>query len=155
MPSEISADLKERIVKWYLDPEKEYTMRDIAALADVSLGLVSKTINLYMEHGQVNNPFSRRTGRPRTMDAGDIAYIEAILHANPTLYLDEIQSKLASVRHVHVSLAAISRTLVMLQLTRKQLTKESAERDDQLRTIWEAEMAQYPDPDVFVALDES
>ncbi|KAJ6566207.1 hypothetical protein B0H19DRAFT_858584, partial [Mycena capillaripes] len=61
---------------------------------------VSKTINLYREDGQVNNPFSRRTGRPRKIDAGDIAYIEAILHANPTHYLDEIQSKLASVRHV-------------------------------------------------------
>jgi hypothetical protein len=44
---------------------------------------------------------------------------------------------------------------VNLQLTRKKLSKEAWERDDQLRTIWEAEMAQYVDPEVFIALDES
>ncbi|KAJ6603934.1 hypothetical protein B0H10DRAFT_1821915 [Mycena sp. CBHHK59/15] len=73
----------------------------------------------------------------------------------PPPYLDEIQAKLQSVRDVCVSIASISRTLVMLQLSRKKLTKAAAERDEQLRTIWEAEMAQYPDPNVFVALDES
>jgi len=151
--SSVSSDLKERIVEWYI--EDEYTMREITDLAGVSLGLVHKTIPLHNEYGQVTNPFSQRTGRPRTMNEGDIAYIQEILRANPTLYLDEIQSKLSSVRNVHVSLSMIGRILVNLQLTRKKLSKEAWERDDQLRTIWEAEMAQYPDPEVFIALDES
>ncbi|KAJ7240910.1 hypothetical protein C8J57DRAFT_1143218, partial [Mycena rebaudengoi] len=111
-------------------------MEEVADLAHVSLGLVSKTVNLYLEYGQVNNPFSNRTGRPRTLNEGDTKYIEEILRTDPTLYLDEIQAKLQS-------------------LSRKKLTKAAAERDEQLRTIWEAEMAQYPDPNVFVALDES
>jgi hypothetical protein len=33
--------------------------------------------------------------------------------------------------------------------------KAAAERDEQLCNIWEAMMAEYHDPDVFVALDES
>ncbi|KAJ7488780.1 hypothetical protein B0H11DRAFT_1674212, partial [Mycena galericulata] len=97
MPAEISIDLKKRIVKWYL--EDEHTMEEIVDLAGVSLGLVSKTVNLYLEHGQVNNPSSKRTGRPRTLNDGDRDYIVGILVANPTLYLDEIQSKLQSVRN--------------------------------------------------------
>ncbi|KAJ7715687.1 hypothetical protein B0H16DRAFT_1265674, partial [Mycena metata] len=96
MPERLSSDLKDRIVKWYFDDN--LTMRDIVSLADVSLGLVSKTITLYCEYGQVTNPNSRRTGRPRLLSDGDENYIRAILAANPTLYLDEIQSKLASVR---------------------------------------------------------
>ncbi|KAJ7230134.1 hypothetical protein GGX14DRAFT_485920, partial [Mycena pura] len=48
-------------------------------------------------------------GRPCTLNEGGIAYIQEILCANPTLYLDEIQSKLASVRNVHVSLSLIGR----------------------------------------------
>ena len=33
--------------------------------------------------------------------------------------------------------------------------KAAAEHDEELRMIWEADMAQYTNPDVFVALDES
>lgn len=153
MPTAVSSDLKERIVQWY--HEDTYTMQDIATLARVSIGLVSKTIRLHREFGQVVNPFSRRTGRPRTLNDGDLDYLAAILLANPGLYLDELHFKLGSVRNVHVSISVISRALVELQLTRKKITKTAAERDEQLRTIWEADMAQYLDPDVFVALDES
>ncbi|KAJ7933533.1 hypothetical protein B0H13DRAFT_1523075, partial [Mycena leptocephala] len=152
-PSEISSDLKERIVKWYLQDGQ--TMEEIRDLAGVSLGLVHKTIELHRKYGQVTDPFSKRTGRPPTLNAADLRYLEAILEANSTLYLDEIQSKLSTVCRVHVSILVISRALVDLQLNRKKLTKAAAERDDQLCTLWEADMAQYTDPDVFVALDES
>ncbi|KAJ7106641.1 hypothetical protein C8R44DRAFT_805608 [Mycena epipterygia] len=58
MSAEISVDLKERIIKWYLDDE--YTMEEIVDLAGVSLGLVSKTDNLFRDYGQVTNPLSNR-----------------------------------------------------------------------------------------------
>ncbi|KAJ7114389.1 hypothetical protein C8R44DRAFT_676254, partial [Mycena epipterygia] len=92
MSAQISVDLKECIIKWYLDDE--YTMEEIVDLAGVSLGLVSKTVNLFRDYGQVTNPLSNRTGRPRIMNEGDLRYIEEILRVNPTLYIDEIQSKL-------------------------------------------------------------
>ncbi|KAJ7640206.1 hypothetical protein B0H17DRAFT_859244, partial [Mycena rosella] len=94
-------------------------------------------------------------GRPSTLKADDALYLEEILHANLTLYLDELQSKLQFVREVYVSLVTISHAMVQLQLSQKKLTKVAAERDEQLHMIWEADMAQYKDPDVFVALDES
>ncbi|KAJ6559041.1 hypothetical protein DFH09DRAFT_845754, partial [Mycena vulgaris] len=95
----ISIDLKERIIGWYTGEDK-YTMEEIVDLADVSIGLVSNTVNLYRQYGQVTNPFSHCTGCPRIMNEGDFHYIEEILRVNPTLYIDEIQSKLESVREV-------------------------------------------------------
>ncbi|KAJ7442060.1 hypothetical protein B0H11DRAFT_1663362, partial [Mycena galericulata] len=101
MAPEISLELKELIVKWYNDPDDERTMQQIADLADVSIGLVSKTINLHRTYGQVTNPFGRRPGHPygsSTLNDGDLAYLTEILRVNNTLYLDELQSKLATVR---------------------------------------------------------
>ncbi|KAJ7936230.1 hypothetical protein B0H13DRAFT_1464648, partial [Mycena leptocephala] len=60
-------------------------------LAGVSIGLVSKTVDLYRKYGQVTNPFAHKSGRPSTLDQGDLRYLEEILLANPTLYLDELQ----------------------------------------------------------------
>ncbi|KAJ7491791.1 hypothetical protein B0H11DRAFT_1718532, partial [Mycena galericulata] len=91
MAPEISSDLKELIVKWYLDDTQKRTMQQIADLAGVSLGLVSKTINNHRQYGQVNNPFSHRGGRPKTLNDGDHDYLAEIVRVNPTLYLDELQ----------------------------------------------------------------
>ncbi|KAJ7455844.1 hypothetical protein FB451DRAFT_969468, partial [Mycena latifolia] len=80
---------RQLIVKWYFEDKR--TMQEIGDLADVSLGLVSKTINLYHNYGQVTNPFRNRTGRPRTLNDADLRYLEEIVHANPALSLDELQ----------------------------------------------------------------
>ncbi|KAJ7224685.1 hypothetical protein GGX14DRAFT_651376 [Mycena pura] len=132
MVAAFSSDLKNLIVRWYF--EDEYTMEDIAALARLQIRLGVALPNL---------------------DVGDMRFLDAIYEANPTLYLDEAQQKLASVRNVHVSISTVSRALAGLQLTRKKLTKAAMERDDELRTLWEASVAQYTDPDVFIALDET
>ena len=78
-----------------------------------------------------------------------------ILDANPGLYLDEIQDKLATVRNLHVSIATVTCALQKLDLTHKSTTRAAAQRDEELRTLWEAQMAEYTDPDLFVFLDES
>ncbi|KAJ7083224.1 hypothetical protein C8R44DRAFT_563954, partial [Mycena epipterygia] len=96
MPAAFSSDLKERIVQLYLTGD--HTMEEITILLGVSIGLVSKVVNLYLQHGQVTDPSSKRTGRPKTLDDEDLRYITEILRANSSLYLDEIQSKLESVR---------------------------------------------------------
>ncbi|KAJ6622610.1 hypothetical protein B0H10DRAFT_2214249 [Mycena sp. CBHHK59/15] len=132
MPAEISSGLKDRIVKWCF--EDDYTVQQITNLAGVSLGLISNTIALHRQYGQVTNPFCNRFGRPRILNDGDLAYLAEILR---------------------VSISVIGQALVEMDLSRKKLKKTATERDEQLRTVWEAEMAQYTDPDVFVALDES
>jgi len=153
MTPSLSNDLKLRMVAWYF--EDGLTYRQICEQANCSIGLVSKVIRNFQEHGEVNNPFAKRTGRPPRLEDGDIEYISALLDANPVLYLDEIQRRMESTRNKTLSIAAFARLLVQYGLTRKKIQKSAAERDEELRTIWEADMAQYTDPDVFVALDES
>jgi hypothetical protein len=65
--------------------------------------------------------FSRRSGRKSGLHRDDLLYIEAILDANPSLYLDEIQDTLMSVRSVNVSIPTIARALQHLDLTRKTM----------------------------------
>jgi hypothetical protein len=85
----------------------------------------------------------------------DLTYLQAITTANPSLFLDEMQHKLAAVRDIHVSVATMFRALVALNLSHKLVMKATGERDEQLHNLWETMMAEYPDPDIFVALDES
>ena len=149
----ISDDLKERIVHWYY--QDDMTMEEIRDLAHCSLGLISKVINNYREFGQVRVPFTQWMGRPSTLTDGDLTFLKAILEANPGLYLDEMQEKLAAVRDVHASIATISRTLEHIRMSKKTVTKAAMERDNDVRMAWETMMAEYQDPDLFVALDES
>jgi len=153
MAAAMSVDLKERIVAWYL--QDGLTYRDITKLADCSIGHVSNVMSNFRNFGQVNNPFSCRTGRPSVIQAGDITYISSLLSANPTLYLDELQTRLSTTRDLHLSIATICRLLICHRLTRKHVQKVAAERDVELQGLWEADMAQDMDPGVFVALDES
>ena len=133
-------------------------MREISGLARCSLGVVHKVIQNYREFGEVNNPFARAAqceGRPRYLTNKDISFIGAVIRANPSIYLDELQQKLSVVCNINISLASLSRALRRLNLTQKKITKAAAERDEELRAVWEIMMAQYSDPELFVAIDES
>ena len=149
----LSEDLKRRIVAWYT--EDGMTMAEIAAMASCSIGLVSKVLQLQREFGQVTHPFSRQRCASKIFGRDDYLYLEEIIAANPAIYLDEIQAKFASVRSLFVSISTIARALNDINMTRKKITKQSAERNQRLRNLWEMEMAQYMDPELFVALDES
>ena len=149
----IDKDLKDRIVLLY--KADHLTMETIAAQLRVSASLVSKVLCLHRIYGQVTNPFSNHSGRPSYLNNGDLEYMQAILQANSGLYLDEIQDKLKTVRNVYVSILTITRALQSLNLTWKSTTRAAAQRDEELRTLWEADMAQYTDPELFVFLDES
>jgi hypothetical protein len=65
----------------------------------------------------VKNPFSSRTGHPSQVKTGDIVYLHALLEANPALYLDELQTRLLSVRNINLSIATISQILAQYELT--------------------------------------
>jgi transposase len=153
MPPSLSPDLKERIIKWYF--EDGLTYRDIRDQGRVSLGIISNTIRNYHEFGEVKNPFRRQTGRPSYVNDEDMAFIESTLTANPSIFLDELQKRLYDSRNLDISLATISRAQRSAQYSRKYITKASAERDAELRSVWEIAMAEYTNPDVFIFLDES
>jgi len=52
------------------------------------------------------------------------------------------------------SLTTISRTLTRVQISKRSLSRAAAERKE-LRALWELEVAQLGDPDLFVFVDES
>jgi transposase len=102
MPPRLSKDLKSRIVQCQYF-EDQLTMRDIATQARCSVGLVHNVLSNFREFGTTVNPFKRYTGRSRYLDEEDMLYLTTLLKANPSLYLDELQLKLADARDVHIS----------------------------------------------------
>ena len=42
-----------------------------------------------------------------------------------------------------------------MRILNKAITKAVAKRDKELQTMWDLEMVQYWDPDLFVEIDES
>ena len=85
----------------------------------------------------------------------DVRFVHEVIGAQPAIHLDEIQYKLAAVYGVQVSLATVGRTLSRMGMTQKVLSREANERRKDVRLLWELDMAQYTDLDMFVFLDES
>ena len=110
----MSVDLKERIISWYLNDQLTY--REISVCVNCLIGHISNVMRNHRDFGQVNNPFSSRTGRPPAVKDADIKYIYNLLEANPVLYLHELQSQLLSVQNIHLSIATISRLLAQYKL---------------------------------------
>ena len=104
-----STEMREKMVIWRFEQHK--TAREIAILAGCSESTVYDVLRLHREYGQVNNPFARMKGHARILSQADIHYIHALLQANPSLYLDELQEQLLAARDVDISIATISRTL--------------------------------------------
>jgi transposase len=152
MAPQISQQLRERIVIWRYEEHKKAS--EIALLAGCAESTIYEILRLYRDFGQVNNPYCRQRGRPRTLEQGDMHYIHSILEANPTLYVDEIQQQLFEVRDVDVSIATIFRALRRLAITHKHIAKEASERDELVRATWQAEYGDIP-REAFVWLDES
>lgn len=130
-------------------------MREVARLLSMSLGSVHHIISCYQTFGQVADPRPRFYGRHRALNNDDLSFLHEVTSTRPSIYLDELQYKLAAVRGVQVSLATISRTLARMGLTWKALSREANERNEDVRLLWELDMAQYMDPEMFVFLDES
>jgi hypothetical protein len=68
-------------------------------------------------------PFTQPRSRKRLLDRDDLNYLEAILCAEPGLFLDELQDKLRTVRDIEVSIATLSRTLSRLAITHKSVKR--------------------------------
>jgi hypothetical protein len=129
--------------------------RELACLAGCSIGTISNILHFHYTFGQSTNPFSCQQGRSAMLNAGDMEFLNGLLEREPCLFLDELQDRLYNGRHKQASMATICRSIDKLNISRKRVTKQAAERNEYLRAIWEGEMAQYDDPDQFVFLDES
>ena len=104
-----SNEMREKMVIWQFKEHK--TAAEIARLASCSESTVYDVLRLHREYGQVTNPYAHPRGHPRILQMADIEYIHSLVLANPSLYLDELQEQLLSVRDVDVSLSTISCTI--------------------------------------------
>ena len=145
-------EMREAMVRWRFEQHK--TAFEISKLANCSERTVYDILRLHRDYSQITNPFARSRGRPRILDNGDVEYVHALLQANPTLYLDELQEQLFAARDKDVSLATLSRVIRRLAVTHKRVSKTAAERNELLRATWQAEYSDIP-AEYFVWLDES
>jgi arginine repressor len=82
-------------------------------------------------------------------------YIHTLIKARPSIYLDEIQEELLAKHGVHASLTTISQTLTQMRCSKKSLSQRAMECNEELRTLWELEVAELDDSNLFVFIDES
>ena len=124
MAPPVSLELHERIVVWRY--ELHMPIRDIVRLSNHCDKTVRNVLKIYQEYNQFTGPrapFTQPRGRKRLLDRDDLNYLEAILCAEPELFLDELQDKLRTVRDIEVSIATLSRTLSRLAITHKSVKR--------------------------------
>jgi transposase len=112
MAPHFSKDLRDRVVKWWM--ERGMTYRELALMAGCSIGTIYTILDYHYTygHGQSTNPLSERTGQPRLLDAGDSIFLDQLLERGPMLYLDEILSRLEEARNTSISLATLQHALI-------------------------------------------
>ena len=147
-----SLDLKERVIHSYLQGE---TMGTVAETSRVSLGFVHHVVDLYQRYGQITDPYATPRHGRHIVTTADEGYICALIRASPSIHLDEIQQELDSAHGVFASFSTISRTLARMQISKKSLSRNAVERNEELRTLWELELSQLRDSDLFVFIDGS
>jgi hypothetical protein len=77
-----------------------------------------------------------KTGRTRLLGINNLKYLDELLKVEPLIYLDEVQDKLDEVRWIAVSVVTLQHAIVQLNISRKGVSKEAAERNDYLLGTW-------------------
>lgn len=116
--------LKEQAISLAVVQKK--TPREIADILTIPLATVYTVLRNYCDHSTVSVRSPRLPGRKRVLTPEDLQYIRNLMDANPCLYLDEIQSRLAQF-DCAVSISTISRTIKRLGLSHKQARHEASE----------------------------
>lgn len=152
MAPHLSTEMRSNVVIWRFHQQRP--VADIAQLAHCTETTIYRILRYHRQYGQISNPFARTRGRPRLLSTADLTYLQSVLVANPSLYLDELQEKLLLARNCDISIATISRALRGLALSHKKIAKKAAERNELLRATWQAQYGDIP-AEFFVWLDES
>ena len=119
MTPHTTTEMREHMVVWCSEFGK--TDSEIAAIPGCSERTVREVLRLHREYGVVRNPHAQPCGRRRSLATADLNYLSSLLDANPCLYLDELQSRLATDRDVDVPISTIFRAVQRLALTCRKL----------------------------------
>ncbi|KAF8999397.1 hypothetical protein BDQ17DRAFT_1170589, partial [Cyathus striatus] len=82
----------------------------VARSNKVGLSTVYCLQHLYRETGTVQQK-AVIVGRPRSLDALDVAFLESCIQRTPDIYLEELQEELQEAQDVFISRTAILRAL--------------------------------------------
>jgi transposase len=119
------------------------SIEDIAEVCDMSCDTVYRSIHLYQHTGSIGKQKSLSQRCPRVMNRADVAYMIALVAAQPTIYLAEIQEQLLKIRNLDVSISTIRRTLLRNGVTCKALDRTAREQDALRRMKYRLHMSQY------------
>lgn len=140
IPRALSNDLKAQIPHL---SESRHSVSSICKLLNIKKTLVYKTLKWYKLCSLPYSPYAgKRTGRPSILSNDDVDFVDKILEADGTLYLDNIQSQLLAERQVAVSIPTIHCTLVNLYITRKRVSRQACEWNEILRAAFMNRMAE-------------
>ena len=117
----------------------------ITQLSSHSQCTVNYVLKTYWNYNEVVNPLVWPWGQPQVLDCDDLNFIDSVLAAEPSLYLNEIQEKLHTFHNIKVSITTILQTLKQLDQTHKGIAKEAIEQDELLQATQQMGMAQYDD----------
>ena len=123
----ISSDIKERAI--HLHRDRQWDPEQVSDVLGHSTRSLRRWERVFDDTGSVVAPQSAIQGRPRTLNAFMIRDIQALIEAEPYLYLDEIQEWLEDEHNVHIPISTLDRNLKECGLSYKRLHKEAMERD--------------------------
>ena len=131
------------LIHQYID--MGYSVSDIVSLVSCSRALVTKVRQNAMIHGSPHTPEEFRGKRgPQPLVIEEMwQHVWDYLILHPTAYQDELALVLWQDYNVVVSQPHISRVLKARGWTRKKARKVPQERNQELRTAWPAEIAEY------------
>ena len=120
MPTEISEDLRWRIVYLYND---DYSITDITNTLYISKSFVIKVINLYKRWACVVNPVKGIPGRKKLFSRRDICILQDLVKDKVDWYLDELAYEMENLTGKKASISTLWRSLYYLGITRKKVLK--------------------------------
>lgn len=147
----ISLDLKERAI---VLREDGWSYEEVVAALGVSESSIRRWEVLKDETGSLET-FKRLRGRTSLLTPAVDDELRTLIKETPSLYLDELALWLALQHDIRISPTALQMNLCRLQLSRKVLIRTAAERDEESRDEWRADLAQNFGAPQLVFLDES
>ena len=143
-------DLRWRMV--YQREMQGFIYKRIASNLNVDVATVWRAVKRFHDQGSVEGKEHSGTSH-KIGDHEQLIIIESVIE-NPSIYLREIKRKVEDITSKVVSESAICRYLQRSHFSRKKLSYTAAQRSEELRAKFLADIAVY-NREMLVVLDES
>lgn len=154
MPARLNPTVVARIEDALQEPGMCWNEEQIKHLAD-QYHTTPRTIRRHKARILNRRPVGKRTGGQIKVVTPEIdAAIEHIVAEMPWVYQEELNEMVREIFEIDVSVSTIQRALNRIEVTRKKLTIEASQRNEELRVAWMDSMQQFT-AEQFVCLDES